>query len=45
MRVGKDFVRLLQNERHYIIAMFITYVGLRNEIQREHVIQIITNTP
>jgi hypothetical protein len=31
MRVGIVFVQLLQNERPYIIAMVITYVGLRND--------------
>jgi hypothetical protein len=31
MRVGKVFVQLLQNESTYMIAMFITYVGLWND--------------
>jgi hypothetical protein len=31
MRVVKVFVQLLQNEHLYIIAMVITYVGLRND--------------
>jgi hypothetical protein len=31
MGVGNVWVQLLQNESPYIIAMFITYVGLRND--------------
>jgi hypothetical protein len=31
VRVGKDFVQLLINESPYKIAMFITYVGVRND--------------
>jgi hypothetical protein len=33
MRIGKVFVQLLQNESHYIIAMVIIYVGLRNDFK------------
>jgi hypothetical protein len=31
MTVGYVVVQLLQNEGRYIIAMFITYLGLRND--------------
>jgi hypothetical protein len=30
-RIGKVFVQYLQNERPYMIAMVITYVGLMND--------------
>jgi hypothetical protein len=35
MRFGKVFVQLLQNECPYMIAMIITYVGLRNDYKRQ----------
>jgi hypothetical protein len=31
IRVGKVFVQLLINESPYMIAMIITYVGVRND--------------
>jgi hypothetical protein len=31
MRDGNVYVRLLQNESPYMIAMVITYIGLENE--------------
>jgi hypothetical protein len=31
MRVGKVSVQLLQNEGPYMIAIVITYIGLRND--------------
>jgi hypothetical protein len=30
-RVGKVYVQLLLNDNPYIFAMFITYVGVRND--------------
>jgi hypothetical protein len=30
-KIGKDFDQHLQNESPYMIAMFIKYVGLRND--------------
>jgi hypothetical protein len=35
MRVGNVSVQLLQNENPYIIAMVITYVGIRNEYKTQ----------
>jgi hypothetical protein len=35
MRVGKVFVQLLLKEGPYMIAMVITYVGVRNDYKGE----------
>jgi hypothetical protein len=43
MRVGN--VQLLQNESPYIFAMFIIYVGIRNDYKTANVIELIANTP
>jgi hypothetical protein len=42
MRIGYVLVQLLQNEGSYMIAMVITYVGLRNDYKGQ---MLLANTP